>query len=791
MSLSNDYNDSIIGKKRKGTVDDPFKSYTITLPVINSKTVLPEIPNRFEKVQVTGAGLTMYEVEDGELTENIFKVDYTNGVVFFNSTHNNKDLTFSFQGEGQHYIPSSSIWITNDTNGIQTAKEKLDEVDTEITEQKSRVDNLIVSTPQPSEITDMRVDKNGKVFSIAKDRIDNEQQKIEIAYKDLNGKTHSSLKVRIDAEQKKIEDAYFAKNGTSYVSLKERFDKTDDKLGDINQLTTTDKTDLVKAINENTIQKVTKGKVVGADFDISSDDKKIKLINLADEVQQALTGNAPALSVIENGSVVRTKIPDKAVSRGKTSFFKTATQNVVNKKAMVTGGFYSPSNGGFTTDATYVTTEEISVVSGEVYRSNTISVAFYNNKYVFISGIASSTLTANFGVFTVPVNAVYMRVNFSASLNFPICTKNNHNYLESFEEVKYQDEDILIKTNNVDKNNFLLSARNLDVFTSERTENLFDPSNVVLGRYNNLGEYSYNPTTPTVTSNFIEVLEGDKLITKSSGYVTFYDSNKNFVSGLTPTTYFTVPAGVAYVRTTTFLSTMHEEMVVKGTVLPSTFVPYYKHTLKSQYIDNVSLSSSSKLANKKWNTLGDSITEAAWGGVTKYDAIISNKYGMSLVNYGEGGTRIAYTADRTRAFVERYQEMRDDADIITVFGGTNDYSANVPLGTITSTDNSTFYGALNILCTGLINKYVGKSIGFITPIQRRGYDVTKMMQYVNAIKEVCAKYSIPVLDLTTAGMLSPDIDAVNTQLYSDGVHLNNAGQEVIARRIESFIESIA
>ncbi|EOP56123.1 hypothetical protein IKQ_01340 [Bacillus cereus VDM053] len=48
----------------------------------------------------------------------------------------------------------------------------------------------------------------------------------------------------------------------------------------------------------------------------------------------------------------------------------------------------------------------------------------------------------------------------------------------------------------------------------------------------------------------------------------------------------------------------------------------------------------------------------------------------------------------------RYANMTDDADIITVFGGTNDYGNTVTLGTINSVDTGTFDGALNILCAG-------------------------------------------------------------------------------------------
>jgi hypothetical protein len=224
MALQDDFNSSIIGKHRKGTYDDPFKSFKITLPIINSKVTLPEIPNRFEKVKVTGYTSPLYEVEDGELIENTFKVDYENGVVFFNTIHNNTNLTFSFLGEGRHFFPADGIWVTKDINGnIQTATDKFNEIDSNIAAQKSRVDQQINAVPQPNEILDIRVDKNGVVFPIAKDRI--------------------------DAEQKKIEDAYKAKNGITFSSLKERFDNIDDSIGDVGTLQTTS-IKLVNAINE-------------------------------------------------------------------------------------------------------------------------------------------------------------------------------------------------------------------------------------------------------------------------------------------------------------------------------------------------------------------------------------------------------------------------------------------------------------------------------------------------------------------------------------------------------------
>src|SRR5690606_16526265 len=53
---------------------------------------------------------------------------------------------------------------------------------------------------------DLRIDYNGKVYRVAKDRIDAEQRKIEEAYVDAKGVRYNSLKERIDSLQLAMEE---------------------------------------------------------------------------------------------------------------------------------------------------------------------------------------------------------------------------------------------------------------------------------------------------------------------------------------------------------------------------------------------------------------------------------------------------------------------------------------------------------------------------------------------------------------------------------------------------------
>lgn len=91
------------------------------------------------------------------------------------------------------------------------------------------------------------------------------------------------------------------------------------------------------------------------------------------------------------------------------------------------------------------------------------------------------------------------------------------------------------------------------------------------------------------------------------------------------------------------------------------------------------------LKGKKAVFLGDSITEGVGVSDLKnlYCERVKAELGLSnAVNYGIGGTRIAAQADDGgQAFAVRYQKMDDDAALVIVFGGTNDFGhGTAPVG---------------------------------------------------------------------------------------------------------------
>ncbi len=203
------------------------------------------------------------------------------------------------------------------------------------------------------------------------------------------------------------------------------------------------------------------------------------------------------------------------------------------------------------------------------------------------------------------------------------------------------------------------------------------------------------------------------------------------------------------------------------------------------------------------NVLGDSIT--AGSGVTDpehiYHAVLGHLVGADTVrNYGIGGTRIARQSGPDTfgaAFVDRYTEMADDADLVLVFGGTNDYGhGNAPFGTTDDRTPETFCGACHLLFAGLIEKYPTTPIVVMTPIQRLGGNVPSgntglpLVAYADKIREIAGFYALPVLDLYRCSGICPDLPVQQQRFCPDGLHPNNDGAARIAARLAGFLQTL-
>lgn len=209
------------------------------------------------------------------------------------------------------------------------------------------------------------------------------------------------------------------------------------------------------------------------------------------------------------------------------------------------------------------------------------------------------------------------------------------------------------------------------------------------------------------------------------------------------------------------------------------------------------------LNNIKGNFLGDSITfghglnsqSQAFHQMLKEEACMA-----ASRNYGISRTRIAKQIgedDLGSNFVERAAIMDRDADLIVVFGGTNDHThGDAAFGNYDSRDIKTFCGALNTLIDALKAQYPKAILVFMTPLHKVGEDIPnpyskkQLSDYAKAISDLSAKKGIYCLDLFNCCKLNPNTQKDREQLCPDGIHPNAQGHLIIKNVLKSFLEKI-
>ena len=218
-----------------------------------------------------------------------------------------------------------------------------------------------------------------------------------------------------------------------------------------------------------------------------------------------------------------------------------------------------------------------------------------------------------------------------------------------------------------------------------------------------------------------------------------------------------------------------------------------------------------ELKGKKIAFLGDSITEGC--GTSSVAYTFWNQFGQRtgalVYANGIGGTRI--TPQRfpnpecprvEQYFASRVDEMIPDADLVVVFGGTNDFgTGDAALGTMADRTNDTFYGACHLLVQKLYEKYPKATLVLMTPLHRLSEDevlynelgvrrVGPLSVYVKALREIAEFYGLVLVDLFATCPIQPRVDSLRQMYMPDGLHPNDAGAGLVAERLQAVLEAL-
>ena len=225
----------------------------------------------------------------------------------------------------------------------------------------------------------------------------------------------------------------------------------------------------------------------------------------------------------------------------------------------------------------------------------------------------------------------------------------------------------------------------------------------------------------------------------------------------------------------------------------------HKETLLANELDKQTISGNNiDFSDIKITCLGDSITQAVnLDNLDNYQELAyphilqETLDARKVYNLGIGGSSIGrYWAD---AFVDRYQKIPEDSDIILVMGGTNDEfcASLVEFGNSAERKRRTFWGDLDELMDGLKTDYPNAEVIFMTPLPNSLQDYLKIQhpylipqdKFADVIKELADEHGMEVIDLYNSNILDGhDKDNV-LHFMPDGVHPNAEGYEILGEHV--------
>lgn len=179
-------------------------------------------------------------------------------------------------------------------------------------------------------------------------------------------------------------------------------------------------------------EKATKGQIVSQDLKIASDSDRLKLINMSDEVIQAIAGTAPVNMTPTANSVTSEKLADESVIPEKISFV-TKGKNLYNHYASIAGKRFDTTAGTIIDSPTHALSDFIKIKPNTTYAKNyTVRCIFYDINKQYLRTLGFSTTNP----IVTGANDAYIRFDVSLS-NSSLFMLNEGVDLLPFEPFEY------------------------------------------------------------------------------------------------------------------------------------------------------------------------------------------------------------------------------------------------------------------------------------------------------------------------------------------------------------------
>jgi hypothetical protein len=204
-----------------------------------------------------------------------------------------------------------------------------------------------------------------------------------------------------------------------------------------------------------------------------------------------------------------------------------------------------------------------------------------------------------------------------------------------------------------------------------------------------------------------------------------------------------------------------------------------------------------KLFEKQVYGFGDSIVFGHSAEISFLD-YLAEHYRMRMAKYAVNGATVIGNSGNS-ILPQLEAASAEIPDFVLFDGLINDAYIEVTddstkLGTISDgftemLDPTTFCGAFECICRTLLTKYIGAKIIFIAVHKTPARDLGAQDTLQSLARQICSKWSIPVVDLYNASGLNcfipdyqmaysydiADANGGNTSTGGSGTHPNNAG----------------
>lgn len=203
---------------------------------------------------------------------------------------------------------------------------------------------------------------------------------------------------------------------------------------------------------------------------------------------------------------------------------------------------------------------------------------------------------------------------------------------------------------------------------------------------------------------------------------------------------------------------------------------------------------------KKIVIYGDSISTTEFGG-GGYEAYLRERFDAEVINYAISASGLSLiTPDNTLTILEEDANLHEDADLIIVWHGSNEWYWGSEIGQLGNQNRETFLGAVDRAMERIHEKSPNAAVFWLTPIYRyqapdgcecegKAYETKNkvgntMLDYYEAIQKASAYYGFQVIDVRR---MSGIHEGNHEKYLQDNVHPNKEGYKKVWKIMEREI----